>query len=69
VDRVTVIITNATIRPGTVWRKDTLGTSATYEVLRVQDELVEVIVREAPGLERGTIVKLTCASLRAMRQL
>lgn len=62
-------LTNETIKQGTVWRKDKLGTSAIYEVLRAEDELVEVVVREAPGVEPGSVIKLTRSALDSMQQL
>src|SRR5207302_1422496 len=41
------------IPPGGVWRQERLGTVAVYEVRSAGDDLDEVKVRRAPGLEAG----------------
>ena len=57
------------ISPGSIWRRVKLGTDATYEVLAVDDEHVEVEVRQAPGLERGMRIRLRLAAVAAMQRL
>lgn len=55
--------------PGSRWRKETLGSVAVYEVVRVADGMVEARVVEAPGLTPGRTVRLTLAALSAMRRV
>jgi hypothetical protein len=54
------------IAPGSVWRQERLGTVAVYEVLSAGDDLVEVKVRQAPGLPAGQVLRLTRAAVQAM---
>lgn len=54
------------IPPGSVWRQERLGTVAVYEVLSAVDDLVEVKVRQAPGLQAGHVLTLTRAAVQAM---
>jgi hypothetical protein len=57
------------IPPGSVWRQERLGTVAVYEVLAADDEHVEVKVREAPGLARGHVLRLTRVAVEAMERI
>jgi hypothetical protein len=54
------------IAAGSVWRQVKLGSEAVYEVIAVDDQLVEVAVRTAPGLEPGTRLRLLRESLEGM---
>jgi hypothetical protein len=54
------------IPPGSLWRHERLGTVAIYEVLRIDGDIVEVKVREAPGLPVDAVIRITLASLDAM---
>jgi hypothetical protein len=54
---------------GDVYRRDLLQSQATYRVLAVGDDHVEVEVVEAPGLEAGFRLKLTTAGLATMQLL
>jgi hypothetical protein len=54
---------------GDVYRRELLQTQASYRVLTVEDEHVEVEVLEAPGLQPGFRMKLTTAALDAMQRL
>jgi hypothetical protein len=54
------------IPTGSVWRQERLGTVAVYEVLSAGDDLVEVKVREAPGLPAGHVLRLTRNAVQAM---
>ena len=57
------------IPPGTLLRKEMLGSVAVYEVVRSTDELVEVKVMGAPGLAPGRMVMLTRAAVDAMQRI
>lgn len=54
------------IATGSVWRQERLGTVAIYEVLSAGDDLVEVKVRQAPGLPAGHVLRLTREAVQAM---
>jgi hypothetical protein len=58
----------APIEPGSTWRHEALGTAAVYVVKADEGEHVLVEVREAPGLARGTQIRLTRRALAAMTQ-
>ncbi|MDX6715115.1 MAG: hypothetical protein QOH30_1673 [Baekduia sp.] len=53
---------------GDVYRSDLLHSQASYRVLTVEDEHVEVEVVDAPGLQPGFRLKLTRAALEAMQR-
>ena len=57
------------IPPGSVWRQQRLGTVAVYEVLSCHQDLVEVKVRQAPGLPHGHVLRLTRTAVRAMERV
>jgi hypothetical protein len=59
----------AAIEPGSVWRQLKLEREAIYEVVSVQEELVEVKVLSAPGLSPGARLTLTRVAVAAMDPL
>jgi hypothetical protein len=52
---------------GQIRRQPRLGTDAAYRVCSWDDELVEVEVVQAPGLERGQRFTFTRAAVTAMQ--
>jgi hypothetical protein len=59
----------AEITAGSRWQKTMLGTTATYEVVDVEEDLVLVKVLTAPGLPAGARVWLAKTSFSAMQRL
>jgi hypothetical protein len=57
------------IPAGSVWRQVKLGSEAVYEVITVGADTVDVVVRVAPGLARGTRVRLSRAAVEAMQRV
>jgi hypothetical protein len=49
-----------------VWRHELLGSVATYEVVEDLGDIVLVAVRDAPGLEPGTQLRMTRKALHGM---
>jgi hypothetical protein len=55
---------------GSLWRHRALGSVAVYEILDDQgDDVVVVAVREAPGLQPGTRLRLTADAVAEMEPL
>jgi hypothetical protein len=52
-----------------VWRHELLGSVAVYEVLEDLGDIVLVAVRDAPGLEPGTQLRMTRTALHGMTPL
>ena len=57
------------IQPNTCWRKTLFGTTATYLVRRVEDDIVIAEVQDAPGLPAGVEVRLTKGAFESMEQI
>ena len=55
-------------RPPCFLRQELLGSEAVYEILEEDDELVTAEVVSAPGLPRGTRVRLLAKAVRAMER-
>ena len=55
--------------PGSQWLQETLGSTAIYEVIADHGDHVDVEVRQAPGLQAGTRIRLTRRAVAAMRPL
>ena len=55
--------------PGSLWRHVSLGTESIYEVVRADQQLVEVTVRSAPGLDAGFRLRLTRDAVARMERV
>ena len=55
-------------RPPCFLRQELLGSEAIYEILEEDDEVVTAEVVSAPGLPRGTRVRLLAKAIRAMER-
>jgi hypothetical protein len=54
---------------GRVYKRELLQSSATYRVVAVDDDHVEVETVDVPGLPEGFRMRLTAASIAAMEPL
>jgi hypothetical protein len=54
--------------PSPFLRQERLGSEAVYEILAEDDEIVTVEVVRAPGLPRGTHLRLLADAARAMER-
>jgi hypothetical protein len=54
------------IDPGSIWRKQALGSVAVYEVVADHGDLIEVEVRAAPGIPAGTRIRFAPEAFSGM---